>query len=211
MNTAPTLEYTRTNGFWQVSQIYPGSFSDMERTLVYLIAQDIQSYSYDGIIWQPANASNGVFTTGVNYNKNSTQVIKYANGTFVVVGVGTNTHAWSTDGINWTAVGTSTNIFSIEGNSVCWDGKRWISVGQGTANTVATSCDGITWYGVATSTSLFTSNGIGVSTNYNASSSQLVIRNTSGTTLSNRLEIVADSYYNQGPTKLSVSITSNNL
>ena len=97
---------------------------------------------------------------------------------------------------------------------VCWDGKRWIAVGQGNSYTIATSNDGITWYGVETSTSLFgtgSNGGYGISTSYNASSSQLVVSNTNGQTLSNRLEIVADSYYNQGPTELTVSISANNL
>ena len=127
----------------------------------------------------------------------------------VAVGFGGPPIAYSSDGISWITVSTSTSIFSI-GNDVCWDGKRWIAVGSG-LNSVATSYDGITWYGVATSTSIFSSTGNGLSSNYNASSSQLVVSNTSGTTLSNRLEIVADSYYNQGPTELTVSISSNNL
>jgi hypothetical protein len=109
------------------------------------------------------------------------------------------------------SLNASTSIFSGGGNDISWDGKRWIAVGDGAANRVATSYDGITWSGVATSTNLFTSYAYGISSNYNASSNQLILSNTTGQTVSNRLEIVADSYYNQGPTELSVSITSNNL
>jgi hypothetical protein len=161
------------------------------------------AWSYDGITWTGLGKS--IFSSNV-------RGIAWNGPRWVAVGDGTaNTIAYSTDGISWTVISTSTSIFSSGGNDVSWDGKRWIAVGNG-LNRVATSNDGITWYGVATSTSLFTgSGGFGVSTNYNASSNQLVVSNTSGTTLSNRLEIVADSYYNQGPTKLSLSITSNNL
>lgn len=45
----PILEYTRTRVLLQVSHLYPGSASDIDLVFVYLIAQDTQSYSYDGI------------------------------------------------------------------------------------------------------------------------------------------------------------------
>ena len=136
--------------------------------------------------------------------------VAWNNEMWVAGGFGGRSIAYSFDGISWTSISTSTSIF-VNTNDITWDGKRWIASGEGPLNRVATSYDGITWYGVATSTSLFTTGGYGISSNYNASSSQLVVSNTSGTTLSNRLEIVADSYYNQGPTELAVSITANNL
>jgi hypothetical protein len=159
-------------------------------------------YSNDGLTWIGLGNPMGTFAvSGIAWNNQGWVAV--GDASFVGDSI-----AYSSNGISWTNISTSTNIFSY-GNNICWDGKRWIAVGGG-PNTIATSYDGITWYGVATSTSLF-STGYGLSTTYNASSSQLVVSNTSGTTLSNRLEIVADSYYNQGPTELTVSITSNNL
>jgi 3D (Asp-Asp-Asp) domain-containing protein len=114
--------------------------------------------------------------------------------------------AYSNDGISWTTISTSTHIFSV-GRKVCWDQKRWIAVGEG-PNRIATSYDGITWYGVSTSTTLFTTGGYGLSSNYNASSNQLVVSDTSGTILSNQLDVVSNAYYNQGPTELSLRIAN---
>ena len=72
------------------------------------------------------------------------------NGTmWVAVGQGTNTIAYSSDGITWTGLGTS--AFSSVGHGVAWNGTRWVAVGQGT-NTIAYSSDGITWTGLGTST-----------------------------------------------------------
>ena len=156
------------------------------------------AYSTDGLTWTGIGAT--IFTSAGNG-------ISWNNERWVAVGFGGPPIAYSSNGISWTTVSTSTSIFSSSGSDVCWDGRRWIAVGEGTANDIATSYDGITWYGVATSTSLFTT-GVGLSTSYNASSNQLVISNTNGQTLSNRLEIVADSYYNQGPTEMTVSITA---
>ena len=65
---------------------------------------------------------------------------------WVAVGQGTNTIAYSSDGITWTPVISSTSIFSVMGLGVAWNGTRWVSVGAGT-NTIAYSSDGITWIG----------------------------------------------------------------
>jgi len=71
------------------------------------------------------------------------------NGTrFVVGGRGTNSLAYSTDGITWTGLGTG--IFSTTGYSIAWNGTRFVATGAGT-NTIAYSDDGITWTGLGTS------------------------------------------------------------
>jgi hypothetical protein len=61
---------------------------------------------------------------------------------YVAVGSGTNTIAYSTDGISWTGVGTS--IFSTSGLGVTWNGARFVATGSGT-NVLAYSSDGISW------------------------------------------------------------------
>jgi hypothetical protein len=58
---------------------------------------------------------------------------------FVGVGAGTNTIAWSYDGITWNGLGAT--IHTTAGNNVAWNGIRFITVGSGT-NTIAHSNDG---------------------------------------------------------------------
>ena len=67
---------------------------------------------------------------------------------WVVVGQGTNSIAYSTDGITWTGIGTS--IFSSAGYGVAWNGTSFVAVGAST-NTIAYSTDGITWTGIGSS------------------------------------------------------------
>lgn len=69
------------------------------------------------------------------------------NGTiWVAVGSGTNTLAWSNDGINWAGLGTG--IFSAAGRGVCWNGTVWVAVGEGSSFNMAYSFDGKVWNGI---------------------------------------------------------------
>lgn len=82
---------------------------------------------------------------------------------FVAVGIVTNVFASSTDGVTWTARGT-TGITGT-GYGVCWSAplNLWIAVGNGT-NCIATgSANAVTWTGY-TSTTIF-STGYAVATN----------------------------------------------
>jgi hypothetical protein len=54
----------------------------------------------------------------------------------------------------------SSSIFST-GSGVALNGKRWVSVGEGT-NEIVYSRDGINWYGVPTSSSSIFTTGYGV-------------------------------------------------
>lgn len=67
------------------------------------------------------------------------------NGTmWVAVGEGTNTIAYSTNGITWTGLGTT--LFSVKGTNVTWNAteNKWYAYGSGT-NTTLTSTNGINW------------------------------------------------------------------
>ena len=91
--------------------------------------------------------SNGTTTTAnmlfSSYMRSSLPI-----DTFVVgVGEGTNSIAYSSNGLSWTGAGTS--IFSIRGHGVAWNGTRWVAVGEGT-NTLATSTNGTSWTGSGT-------------------------------------------------------------
>ena len=115
------------------------------------------AYSSDGINW--LGISSSIFTTGygVAYNKNIPSV-KIQHPT-IAVGSGTNSIAYSSDSINWSGLGNT--IFGTNGigNSVLWNGIRWVAVGSGT-NSIAYSSDGISWFGLGNT--IFTiGNGIG--------------------------------------------------
>lgn len=62
----------------------------------------------------------------------------------VAVGKGSNTIAYSIDGIYWQ--GTGNSVFTVQGNKAVWNGKLWCAVGMG-GYWVATSYDGIVWTG----------------------------------------------------------------
>jgi hypothetical protein len=62
----------------------------------------------------------------------------------VAVGQGTNTLAYSFNGISWIGLGTS--VFTSFGYSVAWNGSLWVAVGSGSGGaTIATSPNGINW------------------------------------------------------------------
>jgi len=66
---------------------------------------------------------------------------------WVAVGQGTNTIAYSTDGIVWTGLGTT--IFSAAGNRLLSNGSIILATGSGT-NAIAYSYDGVIWTGLGT-------------------------------------------------------------
>ena len=65
----------------------------------------------------------------------------------VAVGSGSNTIAYSYDGIDWIGVPDSSSILTV-GQSVAWSGSVWIAVGQGVSFPMAWSSDGINWTNV---------------------------------------------------------------
>jgi hypothetical protein len=102
-----------------------------------------------------ANGS-AIFTTSGNG-------ICWSGTRFVAVGSGTNTIAWSNDGITWNGLGAT--ILSTSGNGVAWNGTRFITVGAG-GNTIAWSTDGnaaATFTGLGTS--IFSTQGNAVAWN----------------------------------------------
>ena len=74
--------------------------------------------------------------------------VVWTGSRWVAVGEGTNSIAWSNDGITWTGLGT---IMFSRGAGIAWNGSRLVAVGVGT-NTLAYSDDnGLTWTGLGTS------------------------------------------------------------
>jgi len=81
---------------------------------------------------------------------------------WVAVGQGTNAIAYSTNGTQWTGLGTSASTFSgtgYSGNGIAWSVTMWVAVGQGT-NAIAYSTNGTQWTGLGTS--LITGSGQGI-------------------------------------------------
>jgi hypothetical protein len=81
----------------------------------------------------------------------------------------------------------------------------WVAVGQGTINTIAYSYDGITWTGLGKS--IFTDKGFGVAGNSNVGAT--IVDSVITLNANNKLDIVADNYYNTGFSNFSLNINSN--
>ena len=92
--------------------------------------------------WQAADIGAGIIFNGGGY------AAAWNGQMWIAVGTGSNTMAYSYDGIHWTGLGTST--FSTSGNGIAWNGTIWVAVGNGT-NFIAYSNDGITWNSISQS------------------------------------------------------------
>ena len=66
----------------------------------------------------------------------------------------------STNGTSWTHVAGMDGVFSIAISKICWDGTKYIAVGNGSVNTMATSTNGTTWTGMGLGTFGTTGTGI---------------------------------------------------
>ena len=123
------------------------------------------AYSSDGIHWALANSP----------FQNKCRTIVWNGSIWVAGGEGTNTLAYSYDGINWTGLGTI--IVDTSCRSLAWNGTLFVAGGgaaaPGSANTLAYSYDGINWtslgnsvfttacYGVACNGSIWVGTGYG--------------------------------------------------
>ncbi len=109
--------------------------------------------SIDGQTWYYIPSP---FTTATNdvYWSQSQQI-------WVAVGEGTNTVAYSTNGMAWTGLGTS--IFSTRGNKITFSTTQnmWFIAGEGT-NTLAASYDGKSWMPITSTAGYVDISGIGL-------------------------------------------------
>ena len=106
--------------------------------------------SPDGIVWtsnaaKPFTSAYGIAGAVNQQNPQALNVNVAIQQPTLAFGSGTNTIAYSYDGIVWRGLGIT--YFSTIGYNGCWNGKLWVAVGQGT-NTIAYSYDGINWTGV---------------------------------------------------------------
>ena len=77
----------------------------------------------------------------------------------IACGTGTNSLAYSPDGIQWTGLGTT--VFTTA-QGVAWNGLMWVAGGSG-ANTVGYSYDGVAWTGLGST--IFGASGYAVAWN----------------------------------------------
>ena len=152
------------------------------------------AYSYNGINWFVNTNGNSMFTLGHSVAWNGTRWVAGGTGTYKI--------AYSSDGITWFASTNGNSIFTYNVRGVAWNGTLWIAVGEG-ENRIAYSYDGITWTPSASGSTILTGNGYGVAGNANIASITL---NKNGYGLSNKLDIVADKYYNKGYSNLTLSV-----
>jgi hypothetical protein len=106
------------------------------------------------------------------YNTYSTRYTFGINPTnkWLAGGIGTNTMAFSNDGVKWYPMGST--VFTTQCNALLWNGFLWVAGGAGT-NTLAYSYDSVSWTGLGTSifdtqcTSIVWNGTIFVATGYN--------------------------------------------
>jgi hypothetical protein len=103
---------------------------------------DTLAVSTDGINYQGLGKIFSSWGAGVAYSGSLNR--------WVAVGRGTQTIYYSTTGLTWTNVASSTSIFT-ESSAVFWNGTRFLAGGVGSPNTIASSLDGTSWSGQGTS------------------------------------------------------------
>ena len=149
-----TLTYIGKSN-WTVDGYYNGNIDDFRIYNSVLTASQVNTI-YSGSVYD--STYNTTFSTagsGIAANNGlpGTVVIQHP---VIAVGTGTNSIAYSPDGVQWTGLGTT--IFST-GNGVAWNGSKWIACGTGT-NTLAYSVDGLRWTGMGMNVFSNQANGI---------------------------------------------------
>ena len=103
------------------------------------------AYSYDGINWDWQTSSSPIGTKMTDFDYN------HSKSRFVAVGEGTNTMAYSDNGITWTSLGKPLS----RGISVTSNDKIWVATGQKDSliSTIVYSEDnGLTWIDASNAT-----------------------------------------------------------
>ena len=113
--------------------------------------------------------NNGLSWTGV---QNSTTTIFTINGfdiiwnsaisRWVALGYGTNSIAYSYNGINWTGIGLT--VFSSIAYVVAWNGSMWLAGGSGTSGTMNFQGNTIFWQNNGSNITLNVVDALGNST-----------------------------------------------
>ena len=164
------------------------------------------AYSYDGVTWLSSLNGNTVLSKGLGVAWNGNQ--------WITAGSGSTSMGWSNNGITWYPSINGSTIFTAYGSGVAWNGALWVATGSGT-NSISYSYNGYSWFGL---TSTMFTQGSKVAYNYRrpyqlifpSTSTLAIVSSISGVTIplstlsSSRVDIVGESYYNEGFTNLSV-------
>ena len=109
-------------------------------------------YTKQGSSNVPGGSGEWIKVADSKFGESNILDIAWGNGKFIAVG-GNSKMAYSSDGINWTAVNISSNFgFS----SISWANDRFF-VGAGNAGKAAYSTDGIDWTEIALGTPIYQS------------------------------------------------------
>jgi hypothetical protein len=114
-----------------------------------IAGKNTMAYSIDGIQWFPLGKdvidADGI---GIGSDLLRDNVSVEPTRVHVACGYGTNTLAYSYDGIKWNGLGKG--IFTDQCLTVASNGNLWVAGGKGTSNTLAYSYNGIDWIGLGT-------------------------------------------------------------
>jgi hypothetical protein len=191
--------FTQANGITCNSQYFVAVGQSGSSSVAYASVASPSTWNF--VINSPFTIGNGIAYNGIM---------------FVAVGSGSNSIAYSNDGLTWTSVNGSNLIFN-EGKKVVWTGKKWIAVGIPNITngySMAYSYNGKDWFGVpnylkTTSPTPIFSSGISGCSNSQIGSvivdSVLTISDKNNPN-TKTLDIVSGSYYDSTFTNLNIIV-----
>jgi hypothetical protein len=141
----------------------------IDRTVAVGAGTNFISYSTQNGTTLATQAGGATWTALTTIFTTSGWAVAYGGGLWVSGGEGTNSLAWSYDGITWTGIASGAGNFATRCRGVAYGeisgiGGRWVAVGVGT-NSIIYSNDGINWVIPAqgvTSGGIFTTGAYGV-------------------------------------------------
>ena len=156
---------------WNLSNssfTYSGSGVSSDGNTWVTVGQGVVGGVPKTILYSTDNGVSWIDALGVTFDTVGT-CVRYNNGKFVAVGQDTtgNNILYSMDGVTWKpSTGT---MFSNYADTLCWNGKSWVSTGGNTSEPapILLSSDGVNW-SVATSGSIpysAVSNSFAIGTN----------------------------------------------
>lgn len=141
----------------------------IDRTVVVGSGTNFISHSTQAGVTLATQAGAATYTALTTIFSVSGWAVAYGGGLWLAGGEGTNSLAWSYDGITWTGIASGVGNFGTRCRGVAYGeipgvGGRWVAVGVGT-NSIIYSNDGTNWVIPAqgiTATGIFTTGAYGV-------------------------------------------------
>jgi hypothetical protein len=141
----------------------------IDRTVMVGAGTNFISYSTQNGVTLATQAGAATWTALTTIFTTQGWAVAYGGGLWVAGGEGTNSLAWSWDGMAWTGITSGATNFATRCRGVAYGeipgvGGRWVAVGVGT-NSIIYSNDGLNWVIPAqgvTSGGIFTTGGYGI-------------------------------------------------